>query len=131
MELLNAKWAVHFHLKITDREKAIKLRIDVDYPYPSRAKSFLFTPLNSRPNRNYLKNAKIIAKMINETTRKVSAYWFFTTQTIPDKEMLDLLSSDKHEVALHVTNNPYEELELLEKATKRKINSDLQRQQVG
>ena len=100
----------------------MKLRIDVDYPYPSRAKSFLYTVLNSKTDRNYLKNSKIMAKMINESPREVKAYWFFTPHTIPDRELLGLLDWDKHEVALHVANNPYVELELLEKATRRKIN---------
>jgi hypothetical protein len=107
---------------MTDIETMIKLRIDVDYPYPSRTKSFLYTVLNSKTNRNYLKNSKIIAKMINESAKKVRAYWFFTPKTIPDRELLELLDWEKHEVALHIANNPYEELKLLEKATKRKIN---------
>ncbi|MCJ7560012.1 hypothetical protein MUO79_05265 [Candidatus Bathyarchaeota archaeon] len=108
--------------KMTDIETMIKLRIDVDYPYPSRTKSFLYTVLNSKTNRNYLKNSKIIAKMINESAKKVRAYWFFTPKTIPDRELLELLDWEKHEVALHIANNPYEELKLLEKVTKRKIN---------
>jgi hypothetical protein len=100
----------------------IKLRIDVDYPYPSRAKSFLSIILKSKVGKNYLKNSKIIAKMINESTREVRAYWFFTSKTMPDRELLELLDVNKHEAALHIVNNPYAELELLEKATKRKIN---------
>jgi hypothetical protein len=107
---------------MANRETMIKLRIDVDYPYPSRVKSFLYTVLNSKTGKNYLKNSKIIAKMINESPREVKAYWFFTPHTIPDRELLGLLYWDKHEVALHVANNPYVELELLEKATRRKIN---------
>jgi hypothetical protein len=107
---------------MANREAMIKLRIDVDYPYPSRAKSFLYTVLNSKTGKNYLKNSKIIAKMINESPREVKAYWFFTPHTIPDRELLGLLYWDKHEVALHVANKPYVELELLEKATRRKIN---------
>jgi hypothetical protein len=109
-------------LKMANREAMIKLRIDVDYPYPSRTKSFLYTVLNNKTSKNYLKNSKIIAKMINESTRGVRAYWFFTSKTIPDEELLELLCLNKHEVALHVANNPYAELKLLEKATKRKIN---------
>ncbi|MCX8150099.1 MAG: hypothetical protein N3D85_01120 [Candidatus Bathyarchaeota archaeon] len=99
----------------------IKLRIDVDYPYPSRIQSFLFTLLNTKVSRNYLRNAKIIAKMVNESPKEVMAYWFFTPQTIPDKELLELLHPERHEVALHVANDPYCELEKLEKATKRKV----------
>jgi hypothetical protein len=100
----------------------IKLRIDVDYPYPSRTKSFLSVILRSKIGNGYLKNSKIIAKMVNESPVEVKAYWFFTFQTIPDNELLELLYGGKHEVALHVVNNPYAELELLKKATKRKID---------
>ncbi len=99
----------------------IKLRIDVDYPYPSRLQSFIFTALNRKTSRNYLKNSKIIAKMINDSPQEVMTYWFFTPQTTPDQELLDLLHPDRHEVALHVANNPYPELEHLEKATNRKV----------
>ena len=100
----------------------ITLRIDVDYAYPSRAKSFLYTALNKRTTKDYLKNSKIIARMINESPKEVRAYWFFTPQTVPDKQLLSLLSSDRHEIALHVVNNPRRELEQLETATQRKIN---------
>lgn len=99
----------------------MKLRLDVDYPYPSRIKSFLFTALNKKTRKNYLKNAKIIARMIDESPRNIQAYWFFTPHTVPDTEMLGLLCSNRHEIALHVANNPYAELEGLEKATGRKI----------
>ncbi len=99
----------------------MKLRLDVDYPYPSRIKSFLFTALNRRTKKSYLKNAKIIAQMLNETTRKVQAYWFFTTRTEPDDEMLRLLEPVRHEIGLHVSNEPYSELRQLEKVTGRKI----------
>jgi hypothetical protein len=107
---------------MANREAMIKLTIDVDYPYPSRVKSFLYTVLNLKIGKDYLKNSKIIAKMINESTREVRAYWFFTPKTIPDSELLEVLGRDKHEVALHIANNPNAELKLLEKATKRKIN---------
>jgi hypothetical protein len=100
----------------------MRLRIDVDYPYPSRVKSFLCTVLNVKIGKGYLKNSKIIAKMINESTREVKAYWFFTHRSIPDRELLELLGQNKHEIALHVANNPYAEWELLEKTTKRKIS---------
>jgi hypothetical protein len=99
----------------------IKLRMDVDYPYPSRFQSFLFTVLNRKISKNYLKNSKIIAKMVNESPEEVKAYWFFTPQTTPDAELLRLLRPDRHEVALHVANKPYPEWERLEKATKRKV----------
>jgi hypothetical protein len=107
---------------MANREVMINLRIDVDYPYPSRAKSFLYTIVNNKTGKNYLKNSKIIARMINESTKEVRAYWFFTSKTMPDRELFELLFLDKHEIALHIANNPYVELKLLEKATKRKIN---------
>jgi hypothetical protein len=100
----------------------IKLRIDVDYPYPSRIRSFIYTALNIRVGSDYLKNPKIVARIINESPKDVKAYWFFTPKTIPDKELLELLDPKKHEVALHIANKPYEELELLEKSTGRKVN---------
>ena len=95
----------------------IKLRIDVDYPYPSRVKSFIHTALNAQVREDYLKNSKILARIINDSPKEVKAYWFFTTKTIPDEELLLLLNAEKHEVALHVANHPYAEMELLEKAT--------------
>jgi hypothetical protein len=101
----------------------MKLRLDVDYPYPSRIKSLLYTALNKKTRKNYLKNAKTIARMINETTREVQAYWFFTTRTLPDDEMLQLLHSDRHEIGLHVANDPYAELKQLENDTGRKIKA--------
>jgi len=100
----------------------IKLRIDVDYPYPSRVRSFIYTALGIKMGEDYLKNSKIIAKMINASAKEVKAYWFFTPKTIPDKELLELLNNDKHEIALHIANDPYRELRLLEKLTGRKIN---------
>jgi hypothetical protein len=103
-------------------DRSMKFRIDVDYPYPSRIRSFIYTALGIKICGDYLKNSKIIAKMINESTKKVKAYWFFTPKTFPDKELLELLNSDKHEIALHIVNNPYEELKILEKTAGRKIN---------
>jgi hypothetical protein len=100
----------------------IKLRLDVDYAYPSRQKSFVCTILGIRGGKDYLRNPKIIAKMINESNKQVKAYWFFTPTTIPDEEMLDLMNEERHEVALHIINHPHEELQNLEQATKRKVN---------
>jgi hypothetical protein len=99
----------------------INLRIDVDYPYPSRFRSFIYTALGIRMGSDYLKNSKILAKMINESPKQVKAYWFFTPKTIPDRELLQLLNEDRHEVALHIANKPYEELELLKRSTGRKV----------
>jgi len=59
--------------------------------------------------------------MINESPREVKAFWFFTVKTIPDKELLALLNTDRHEVALHVVNDPLGELKILESSTGRKI----------
>jgi len=42
----------------------IKLRIDVDYPYPSRIRSSIYVVLRIKTSSNHLKNPKIIAKMI-------------------------------------------------------------------
>jgi len=96
--------------------------MDVDYPYASRYKSFAAVALNrKKPGKEYLKNAKIIARMINESPRDIRAYWFFTPYTVPDEELLKMLHPDRHEVALHVANDPYGELEHLEKATGRKV----------
>ena len=94
----------------------IKLRIDVDYPYASRAKSFLYVALRikSTKSENYLENARVIAQMINESSKNVKAYWFFTPCTIPDNRLLDLLNAERHEVALHVANKPFEEWKALE-----------------
>jgi len=89
----------------------IKLRIDVDYPYTSRAKSFATVALRrkSTGGTDYLRNACIIAQMVNESQKNVKAYWFFTPYTVPDKRLLDLLNPEKHEVALHVVNSPNED----------------------
>ena len=108
---------------MANEEAMIKLRIDVDYPYPSRAKSFLYLALGikKRKSKNYLKNAKIIAKMINDSPKEVMAYWFFTPYTIPDSDLLDLLNPDKHEVALHIAVDPYREWKILENETNRTV----------
>jgi hypothetical protein len=101
----------------------IKLRIDVDYPYPSRAKSFLCVALRikGKSGKDYLKNAKVIARMINESPKEVKAYWFFTPYTFPDKKLLALLNAEKHEVALHVANDAVKEWRVLEQETGRKV----------
>jgi hypothetical protein len=99
----------------------IKLSIDVDYPYPSRFKSFLHTALNLKVDKDYLKNSRIIAQMINESKREVMGYWFFTPATMPGHELLALLGKDKHEVALHVAKDPFADLKALENATGRRV----------
>lgn len=48
----------------------ITLRIDVDYPYPSRFRSFLYTALGGGTRKDYLKNSKIVARMINKSLDK-------------------------------------------------------------
>jgi len=102
-----------------NREAMIQLTIDVDYPYPSRVKSFLYTVVKLKLGKDYLKNSKTIARMVNESKREVKAYWFFTPTTTPNEELLQVLDEEKHEVALHVATNPNAELKLLEKATRR------------
>ena len=101
-----------------NQQAMIKVRLDVDYPYPSRAKSFLFLALGiKRKSRNYLKNSKIIARMFNESSKQIMAYWFFTPYTIPDKKLLTLLIPERHAVGLHVAVDPYRELKILENET--------------
>ncbi len=99
----------------------IKVRIDVDYPYPSRVQSFFYTALGIRLSKDYLLNSKIVARMINDTKKPVKAYWFFTTKTIPDPALLRLLNNDRHEICLHVVNDPYGELDVLQRVTGRSI----------
>ncbi len=102
----------------------IKLRIDVDYPFPSsRAKSFLYIALGikSKKNPSYLENARVIAEMINKSPKKVMAYWFFTPYTIPNKRLLDLFKPERHEVGLHIATNAVKEWHTLEKETGRKV----------
>ncbi|MDR0797373.1 MAG: hypothetical protein LBE70_01425 [Nitrososphaerota archaeon] len=99
----------------------IKIRLDVDYAYPSRNRSLICTALRIRPKKGYLKNSKIIAKMVNETQQDVMVYWFFTPLTLPDQEMMDLMNSKLHEIALHVAVDPCKELETLEKLTNKKL----------
>jgi hypothetical protein len=100
----------------------IKLRIDVDYPFPSRWRSFLYVALSIRTSSEYLKNSKIVARMINESPEDIEAHWFFTPKTIPDAQLLALLNNRKHAVELHVVNDPNRELDNLEKATGRRAN---------
>ncbi len=104
-----------------DSDVTIKIRMDVDYAYPSRLKSFVYTFLGLKGGKEYLKNAKIIAHMVNKSKKKVKAYWFFTPTTLPDEEMLTLMHSNNHEAALHVARDPCKELEQLEKVTNQKV----------
>ena len=96
--------------------------MDIDYPYPSRTKSFIYTFLGIKTTKDYLKNPKIVGRMINASPVGVKAYWFFTPKTIPDKELMVIIDNPKHEVALHVVNNPYAELGDLEQKTGKKVN---------
>jgi hypothetical protein len=108
---------------VAEPQAPIKIRIDVDYPYASRARSILAVALGikNKKSRRYLINARIIARMINESPKNVHAYWFFTPYTIPDQQLLELLNPERHEVALHVATKPYEEWKSLEKQTQRNI----------
>jgi hypothetical protein len=112
-----------FHYGLVTEKAMITLRIDVDYPYPSRLKSFLCVALRVRRGKgdSYLKNACRIAKMVNVSSKPVKVYWFFTPYTIPDKRLLDLLIPEKHEVALHIATKPFEEWKNLEEKTGRKV----------
>jgi hypothetical protein len=100
----------------------IRFRIDVDYPYPSRIRSFLYTGFGIRTSKDYLKNSKIIAKMINNSPKEAKAYWFFTPKTAPDKELLALIDNTKHEAALHVVNDPVAEAKVLERIVGKSLN---------
>ncbi len=106
-------------------QPTVKLRIDVDYPYPSsRRKSFLYIALGikKKESKDYLKNARDIAKIINASPKKVMAYWFFTPYTIPNKELLDILNPERHEIGLHIATNAVKEWKTLEKETGRIIH---------
>ena len=106
------------------QQPPIKIRIDVDYPYPSsRLKSFLYIALGikRKGSNSYLKNARDIAEIINASPKKVIAYWFFTPYTIPDKKLLNMLNPQRHEVGLHVATNAVKELQKLEKDTGRHV----------
>jgi len=111
-------------LSLTEKESTIKLRIDVDYPYPSsRRKSFLYIALGIKTQKakDFLKNARIIAEIVNASPKKVIAYWFFTTYSIPDQKLLDLLHPERHVVGLHIATNPIKEWKMLEKETGRSV----------
>jgi hypothetical protein len=107
-----------------NNQSIIKLRIDVDYPFPSaRIKSFFYIALNIKANKSkgYLDNTFVIAKMVNKSPKQVLAYWFFTPYTLPDERLLNLLKPERHEIGLHVARNPIEELISLEVETGRPI----------
>ena len=111
-------------LSLAEKQSTIKLRVDVDYPYPSsRTKSFLYIALGikTRKAKDFLRNARIIAQLVNASTKKVMVYWFFTPYTIPDQKLIDLLQPDRHEIGLHIATNPINEWKILEKETGRPI----------
>jgi hypothetical protein len=109
--------------RLANEQPTIKVRLDVDYPYPSRTKSFVYLALGIKRKKNidYLKNSRIIARMINESPRPVMAYWFFTPYTIPDKRLLMLLPPERHEVGLHIVTSPLREWKILENETDRTV----------
>ena len=108
--------------KTSNGEKSlIKFRIDVDYPYSSRIKSFLHIATNLKTSKEYLKNSKILAKMFNDSSEEIKIFWFFTIKTLPDKELLSLINNSKHEIALHMIKSPHYEFEIISKITKQKI----------
>ena len=101
----------------------ITIRIDVDYAYPSRLKSCLaMKGFWWGEDAQYLQYAKQLAQIINQSEQHVKAYWFFNPYTFPDADMIKLLDNDRHEIGLHVINNPNEELVLLESLLKKKIH---------
>ena len=59
--------------------------------------------------------------MFKESPKQVMAYWFFTPYTIPDKSLLDLLTPERNEVALHIATDPYQEWKTLENKTQRTV----------
>ena len=100
----------------------ITLRIDVDYAYPSRLKSIVKMVFKiKKQDKDYLKNCMIIAKLINQSKKEIKAYWFFTSYTIPNKELLTLLNEDKHEIGLHLIKNGSKETSLLQQITQKTI----------
>ena len=103
-------------------QDSVRFRIDVDYPFSSRIKSFVYVTLGIRMHgRDYLINGKTIARMINDSTKDVKASWFFTSKTVPDMKLLALLHNNKHEIAFHLVNDPDKELEILERAVGKRI----------
>jgi hypothetical protein len=97
-------------------------RVDVDYAFPSRLKSFVYTLFRWRSDKDYLLFAKVLARLFNRSKQDVKVYWFFSSYNFPDAEMLGLLKSDRHEIGLHVINNPKQELSQLEVVAQQKIN---------
>jgi hypothetical protein len=79
----------------------------------------------AHPNQHlfgYLKNAQTIAQMINKSNKQVVVYWFFTCYTLPNKKLQSFLNPPKHVIGLHVANNPFMEMKMLEHATNQKID---------
>jgi hypothetical protein len=118
----DAIYEKHLTSRRQTKTRLLTIRIDVDYPYPSRLRSFIYTTLCLRAGKDYLKNPKIVARMVNGSTVSVKAHWFFTVKTAPDDELQELIDNDRHEIALHVVNDPYKELKQLEDSTGKKIN---------
>jgi len=59
-----------------ERNKTIILTIDVDYAFPSRIKGFIFAALGLKIGKDYLRNARIIARMINDSIEKSESTGF-------------------------------------------------------
>jgi len=91
------------------------LKIEVDYPYPSRVKSAVFLAVRRVPHSwDYLVLCKILAQLINESANHVEAWWFFTYLTLPDRELVDWIDNPRHRIGLHVVSDPVQEKALLE-----------------
>jgi hypothetical protein len=73
-------------------------------------------------DKTYLENACIIAQKINASPKEVKAFWFFNTRNLPNKKLLSLLVSSRHEIGLHVINDLCKEQKCLQKVVHRKIN---------
>ena len=93
----------------------IVLRIDVDYAYNNRVKSFLSAFLRAKLGGGYLENSKTIAKMVNASPNSVKCFWFFTVASLPDREMLSLINNSRHIVCLHAVEDVYGEYKVLVK----------------
>lgn len=99
--------------------QGLNLRVDVDYAYPSRLKSFFLMALGvKRHCRGYLAYAKFIARLVNRSPLGVRVYWFFTVHTLPDGELLGLLTNGRHVVGLHVVNDAVAESAVLQRLVK-------------
>lgn len=120
-------WTIYLTMKklwlkyIEGIKVLLTLRIDVDYAYPSRLKSFYYTWKKKTVSERYLSYSKLLANLFNASDKEMRVYWFFTPYTLPDKELLDLLTLPTHIIGLHVANDASSELLQLQSITDRRI----------